>query len=447
MTEIERIRLQAAEGIMLSFDKALDKLSEQDTQVGELRGLLEELQHKRQGIRHALQGLRNSLDTLERNVGNQLDTPLPDEVASPIKWAREALDRVETQMTQARAIADKLLALEVDRNRLSHRRERLHRHVKVQMVTHAQTNGSWKGLQEYNDSWNEGLDFISGLCIRRAGLDRGLCQIADQIISEVRWTGVEAMAVPGRGGPGFVTQIIHLRLPNWSVWSLPLTAHELWHLGVNDSIIPGKKPTVNHVLYAMLEHGGESAQEMEQEAEMIWTDSEFQLCMADVFGTVVMGPAYANACIALALDPTSPVAEQRALAMFRTLRSIPEFIPAEEDLRKAWSQVCQGTAGLKYEKWIDLQLKYLHDAASEFLVERWKEWRSDLVDALRTGNIEAFAKSGIQVRYVLGAAWKARNEFAQQEDKIMGSTVELCHRLISAKGTQTPGAQGSAPIW
>jgi hypothetical protein len=204
---------------------------------------------------------------------------------------------------------------------------------------------------------------------------------------------------------------------------------------------------MNNVLYAMLEHAGDAAAEMEEEAEMIWSEPEFQECLADVFGTFVMGPAYTNACVVLALDPTNPVAEQRALAMFRTLRSIPEFIPTEQDLRKKWYQICSATSNIKYERWIDLQLKYLRDAASEFRVERWKELRNDLVDALRTGNIDDFAKSGTQVRYVLCASWKARNEYAQQADKILSSTIELCHRLIAASASQKIGSQGPVSLW
>ena len=138
MTEIERIRLQAAEGIVLSFDGALDKLGEQDTQVLELRKALEALEERVQGIRNALQDLRSFLDQIEQNVSNQLGLPLPEEVSSPISWARKALDRVQIQTKEARGIADKMLALEIDKTRLSHRRDRLHNHAKFQMSTHVQ---------------------------------------------------------------------------------------------------------------------------------------------------------------------------------------------------------------------------------------------------------------------------------------------------------------------
>ena len=445
LTDIERMRRNAAAGIADSFHDALTKLQEQDDQVAKLRRALE---LKGQGIRSDLQQLQTYLQQVQDNAGNQLGIPLPMDVAAPLKWSQDALGRVQIKMNEARDLAGKLLALEIDSRRLFQRRERMCKYARIQLKTRLQAAASWKVLKEFNESWNEGLDFISGLCIRRAGLDHGLCQIADQIIAEVRWTGVEAMAVPGRGGPGFVAQIVHLRLPEWSIWALPLTAHELWHLGVHDSSGPGDDAVLNDVLEGILEKartsGDRSAEELEREVSLRWPDREFQLCLADVFGTFAMGPAYASACVGLALDPTDPVAEQRALSMFKALRSVPEFSAAEQLLRQQWTQVCPASENLKYEKWIDAQLKYLRDAAFEFRVDRWKQYRHDLVDALSKGNIEAFAKSGIQLRYVLSAAWKARTEYPDLVEGIMASTIDLCRHLIADNATQNSGQQGLA---
>lgn len=443
-SQIEKVRRKAAENASAEFQRAFRLLRDQDNQIGELRGALE---RKGKGISGDINELSLYLGQIQENAATLLDGDLPPKVAEPLKWAKGILSDLRLQIDQARALASKLIALEIDKAQLANREQRLRANANGQLRTSTDLATSWKVLRDVRETWNEGLDFISGLCVRRAGLDSGLCQIADAIISEVRWTGVDAIAVPGRGGSGFLAQIVHLRFPEWSIWALPLTAHEIWHLGLHDAGEFGGATTASlQVLESILEEytgfEGCDPEEIRQQSTILWGDPAFHLCLADAFGTFSMGPAYAYACIWLALDPTDEVSQQRALSILKVLESVPDYDYLRKDLEQLWHEVSSSQSNFHYAKWIEAQLKYLRLLpALEFSVERWKELRRSLTEAMRTGDVGGISLSKLQVRYVVSAAWKARTEYPDKSETISRACIDLCTRIVRRSGQQASTAE------
>ena len=76
---------------------------------------------------------------------------------------------------------------------------------------------------------------------------------------------------------------MRLWVPHWSIWALPFTAHEFWHvaasLGIWDKLREHLDPE---------EH---------------CSDPALDTCLADAFATYTIGPAYAYAAVTLLLNP------------------------------------------------------------------------------------------------------------------------------------------------
>src|SRR5215208_675247 len=75
------------------------------------------------------------------------------------------------------------------------------------------------------------VDFLSGLALRDKGWDNSICQIADELIRSCgnllqakMW---EALTIPSSHGAVTLARIIRMGFPEWTIWGLPLAAHEL----------------------------------------------------------------------------------------------------------------------------------------------------------------------------------------------------------------------------
>ena len=84
----------------------------------------------------------------------------------------------------------------------------------------------------------ECLEFIAGLAFRDKKLDEQICQIADALIeSYAEASGKEpSLAVPSSQESLSRTlgRIVRLRFPEWTIWTLPLVAHEYGHVVIPD---------------------------------------------------------------------------------------------------------------------------------------------------------------------------------------------------------------------
>lgn len=227
----------------------------------------------------------------------------------------------------------------------------------------------------------ECLAFRVGELTRAAGLDDGLCAIADHLLvwysmkAEVFWnrlTILDEAELANR-----LTQIIRLRFPA-SIWDLPFAAHEFGHfLGTRLADLHGDGPAV-FPFRDML------AREVRDSGHP-YAANHLRELFSDLFATYTLGPAYACAGILGRFDPTQktfgsfthPGDDARACAILRFLeqmdarrepydRQYGTFLP---DMKQAWADCRQAVPE--------------QDAREDYLV-RINAWADELLELFET---------------------------------------------------------------
>ncbi len=160
---------------------------------------------------------------------------------------------------------------------------------------------SWKQFQELDrhcrDVLGETLALLGGLLVRHAGLDHGVCLIADKLcdhLAKASDTAHGFLTLPAANDSFTgLTNIVRLHFPDFSIWRLPVVAHEFGHY-----LVARKKGVDFPYLFSdILEaEGGGVGPTRDREAVL---EEQF----ADLFAVYSLGPAYACACIMLEFDP------------------------------------------------------------------------------------------------------------------------------------------------
>ena len=178
------------------------------------------------------------------------------------------------------------------------------------------------------DLFQEYVDVAAGLSLRGTGMDEHFCAMADWLSDQ--WTaGVNLpywFAIPARHGPSAMTSIIRLGFPEWTIWALPLVAHEFGKILVDEDVEfrdqaadlaadvvqleSGSEPPPTPEAAALVHDAPSATVAREREVAL-----RIRIYLADAFATYVMGPAYACACLLLRLDPANSA--QPALDLVR----------------------------------------------------------------------------------------------------------------------------------
>jgi hypothetical protein len=206
------------------------------------------------------------------------------------------------------------------------------------------------GGEDQLSLFQEYVDVAAGLSLRGMGMDEHFCAMADWLSDY--WTTVVDLpymfAIPARTEASTIPSIIRLGFPEWTIWALPLFAHEFGRILVEKD---DELQLLAESLAAAADPGGtkESAA-AEASADLEAREARIRAYLADVFATYVMGPAYACACLLLKLDPLAAgqrPAEQasdlvRAEVVLKTLEHMaPAFQPhlgaTIKQLRDSWS--------------------------------------------------------------------------------------------------------------
>jgi hypothetical protein len=162
---------------------------------------------------------------------------------------------------------------------------------------------AWAELQNLRRQlapvFRESLAFVHGALLRTAALDDGLCELGDAIASELSrssgttWTGLTIMTWEGESYDDLV-ELIRIRSPEVSIWSLPIVAHEFGHFAGQTLAerVGGDR------FYRFKEYLQKKKQEDARAARHL--DELF----ADLYATYTFGPAYACTAVVLRFDPT-----------------------------------------------------------------------------------------------------------------------------------------------
>ena len=430
MSELSKLRHQIAMNALKDLDQTLENVWQRYDRKQALKGVLHDESAK--GINRTIVSINSFLAQIRTNTKNQSDGgKIPEEIESVIKFAETRVSELTDRIEKARDLAKDLQEFEIYDGAFRERKKNLY----------SRGVGNLKrtsdALLDLHKIWDEAFALVSGLCLRHEGLDGGLCRIADVLIGEINWLGARVFTLPGRGRPGMVSRIVLLNFPEWTVWALPLAAQGLWHLAVRDSSYSDDTRTLTGVLQSMLEVCGEKdenlAKELRDSAPAIWGDDNFQDCLGDVYGTYSLGPAYACACICLdlVLDPKSKKSEQRALSIFRTLESEPDFVPIADQLKRRWRDAVPVAGVLENPMWIDSALMYLKSLAEPFGIDRWKQYRVDLVAKLGSGDVDKLEPGDLLYKYLLSAAWKARFDKEESVSTVLTSFMKMSDKLLA----------------
>lgn len=157
---------------------------------------------------------------------------------------------------------------------------------------------------QYNDRlytsserlFQEYVDLVSGVALRDTGLDRGIARLAEDLLKPGGTIGTftwNTLTIPAREEALAVTaaRIVRLGFPEWTIWTLPLTAYELGsNYADSDKMVAEKVGAL----------GGDQ--------------NELFVLVADAFATYFLGPAYACAAILMRLNPAEAFSGNRLVA-------------------------------------------------------------------------------------------------------------------------------------
>ncbi len=171
-------------------------------------------------------------------------------------------------------------------------------------------------------------DVIAGLVYREKrfeegkGFDATIFYAADALISDC---ATKTLLSPSFSVPSprealawTIGRIVRMRYSEWTIWSLPLVAHEFGQLLLSDSdyseftgifdrdLKPRLMELNTELRDALKPDADESTKRKFRGLARKRVENELRYYLADAFGTWVIGPAYAYAAIHQRLNPTYP---------------------------------------------------------------------------------------------------------------------------------------------
>lgn len=302
---------------------------------------------------------------------------------------------------------------------------------------------AWQALSkaeaEANDDvFNESIELLGGIALRDARLDADICELADALIRSISKSRTHPNVIPG-GISSMMMRIDHfirLRFPEWTIWGLPLAAHELWRVSA--------RAQFDNLL----------AKPFGPDGSKVIEDPTIQQCLGDAYATYFMGPAYALAAVTLLFDPTRAQDDLRVRATESMLRHMDPTKPdafsdsyqtVADNLASAW-KAAKHQAGMP----IDLSKAEVVETAVAtlfrrltmfsypcFTVAEWKSarnWAEKLHSDAGVDGIEISDKHDL--RHALNAVWLARLDAARTGD-ISKRAHRLAHR-VKAEMDQRP---------
>jgi hypothetical protein len=301
--------------------------------------------------------------------------------------------------------------------------------------------------------YRECLALTVGALNRAAGLDGGLCAIADALLddlgrrlADIKWGRFTLLAE----GEFFadLAGIIRLQFPA-NVWNLPVAVHEFGHfLGPR---------LEDHVPGGLSQHPFQDMLTSEQSVGTLpagYLHEHF----ADLFAIYALGPAFACNCLLLRFDPavddgrTHPGAAKRAYVILRALDALgraanknrPPFASVARQLDDWWkktmasaapSLVLQPEQLLQLDNWVD-QLFDLLEGLTPALRYGEQDWlRAQRLNAeLRPDGNPLALQAGDRLADVLNAGWLYRLDNLGAADypldRIGEKMVMACQKIM-----------------
>ena len=143
--------------------------------------------------------------------------------------------------------------------------------------------------EQLSDLFAGYVEVLGGLALRNVGADQGVCRMSDALVDQWVIAGSQlghSLTIPARRETTRRTlkRIIRLGFPEWTVWAVPLAAHELASV-----VLEEDTPMVDDA----------------RALELPLDDDALRTLLTDAFATAIMGPAYACSMVMLHLDPVA----------------------------------------------------------------------------------------------------------------------------------------------
>jgi hypothetical protein len=299
----------------------------------------------------------------------------------------------------------------------------------------------------------EFVSLMQGTMERRAGLDEGMCDIADAMLehlcrlADVGW---RRFTVPGSDYLTERTGVVRVRFPAASIWDLPFLAHEFGHVIEHEIRADDDDGDRFEVLTRYLTESTSSAQQQAFLREHY----------ADILATYAVGPMFGWAIICQQVDPVSaldregdlethPADAKRVHMILRTLESMDEAQPnapkygsSRDQMTRLWEIMLAGgnksrSLPVRTIKQLDRQQAGLFRIVDENLYAlRYSGWeRARTLAEYATASASPVAPDpAVTIVDTLNAAWIERvacadlNAFALQR---MGLKFEkICQNIV-----------------
>ena len=340
-------------------------------------------------------------------------------------------------------------------------------------------------FEDSQQIFQEAIELIGGLKLRDSLIQTDVWEIADELIrSLARWAqrgGLLALPTPKETFGKTVRRIIHLRFPEWNIWNLPQTAHELGRVLVSER--NDLKELVLATGAAWMEfNGGGLAGISASKAEKV---RDTQVCRlevltADAFATYTMGPAYACTAVMLRLDPTvvkdvdtEPAAFKRVYTILQILGLMDKtagrrkiYKDIIDQLREKWDRsLGNGNLGVSFsgnekdriDEFIEClwqqfydsflpKLRYSgeHDSAGWRDVETWSDmWEKEIEGGSRALSVPE-PRVTSSLRDAINAAWLCRLFRPEHSSEITEVSNQLCAKILEIKIMAKKRGSGSA---
>jgi len=313
--------------------------------------------------------------------------------------------------------------------------------------------------------FRESFELIGGLAFRDMDLDVRICSVADELIQKCAlYTGVSpALTVPGYQETMSRTmgRIIRVRFPEWTIWTLPLTAYEYGKVVLEKEEDRFTKYRDEVARLPVLVGMAVENQSMASVSDLV----------AEAFATYVMGPAYVCSSIYLRLNPAlaykgsgrSPSPDLRQRVSMAVLMRMNRETDAQEGMRpygdiiarlqETWRAMVASASPARpeapqvqdadIESFVDIvwnttfkafyrAARYSHAEDGWKAALRWSGgWQQQLKENLRR-NLEAESDSDEdRLIDVLNAAWHCRLYYPDRIDEIGDGALSLCNDMVN----------------
>ncbi len=373
--------------------------------------------------------------------------------------------RIGDMLQQVNRVESAIAETEIDaalRNRVAARFERLLRDQRrgLEQIGDDVNNGvdltdCWSDFEERRGRcepvFEEAFAFVEGALARRAGLDAGMCRLADALLDELsrltdhRWQRFTVLA-PSEFFYD-MAEIVRIRFQDVGLWNLPIAAHEFGHF-VAQELERGTSAAAR-VPFERAKQAGPS--------RYAHTHEHF----ADVFATYTLGPAFAATCMVLRLDPAAaasqdhPSGPDRVSGVIHTLQLLEESGGIESNyaqirgrLGESWQRLRgdgetdAATDGESFEL-EDLTEELFTICDDEMPAGRYQGWlrAAVLASEFSGGRRPRLMAPDITLPDVLNAAWIARLEPSAPSPERIG---ELALAVADEVLARSPLAEGAA---